>query len=264
MNNEFLTIQFTDFKGREEALEKVIRYHPYKPMFYRTNLWMHGHRLMWMIEELFPLIQTVFPNFDKKAAQHMALIHDDLEIVMGDIQLNDKLAMTPEEKNALDQTENNAMDEIARRFPEQIETYSYKDLLKRYNQIDVNDVEAVIVKYCDKMDGCCEALHELFAGNNMFTTPLHTKTIPTDVYPPILKNFEEAFPLFTKVRKLSHSLFSLPQQLDVLDITANGSLHTPESIRKSTGVVHYDSWREITQKYGGHWGTEMLTEQREQ
>ena len=224
---------------------------------------MHGHRLMWMIEDIAKEVQTVFPSFDKTRAQLMALIHDDLEIVMGDVQLNDKLAMTPEEKHALDQTENAAMNEIASRFPEYIGQYTYKELLTQYNQIDIHDVEAIVVKYCDKMDGYCEALHELHAGNSMFATPLHTNTIPTDVYPSILQSFEKTFPLFAKVRNLSHPLFSFPQSIDVSDTVAHGFLHSPSSIQKTTGVTHYDTWRDITQKYGGDWGVEMLVELRE-
>lgn len=251
------------FDERQALLEFVIRYHPYKPMFYRTNLWMHGHRLMWMIEDIAKEVQTVFPFFDKTRAQLMALIHDDLEIVMGDVQLNDKLAMTAEQKKQLDETEEKAMEEISSRFPESIGKYSYKKLLKRYNQIDVNDIEAVVVKYCDKMDGYCEALHELFAGNNVFATPLHTNTIPTDVYPSILQNFEKTFPLFAEIRHLAHPLFSLPQELDVASIVANGTRHTPTSLHVKTGVMHYDAWKNITQKYGGDFGMKMLVEQRE-
>ena len=218
---------------------------------------------MWMIEDIAKEVQTVFPFFDKTRAQLMAFIHDDLEIVMGDVQLNDKLAMTAEQKKQLDETEEKAMEEISSRFPESIGKYSYKKLLKRYNQIDVNDIEAVVVKYCDKMDGYCEALHELFAGNNVFATPLHTNTIPTDVYPSILQSFEKTFPLFAEIRHLAHPLFSLPQELDVASIVANGTRHTPTSLHVKTGVMHYDAWKNITQKYGGDFGMKMLVEQRE-
>jgi len=78
-----------------------------------------------------------------------------------------------------------------------------------------------------------------------------------------LKNFEEAFPLFAKVRNVYHPLFSLPEPLDVSDTVAQGTPHTAKSIQEKTGVVHYDAWRDITQKYGGELGVEMLTEQRE-
>jgi len=251
------------FDERKQALEGIPRYHIYPLMFYRTNLWIHGHRLVWMLEDILPVVKKIFPNVDEKAVKLMAFIHDDLEIIMGDIPSSKRTVLTPEEKILLNETEQNAIEKITSRFPTSIGAYSYKELLERYNQIKSDDIEAVIVKYCDKMDAYCEALHEIHAGNATFAEPDAYNKVPTGHYTETLSQFEKSFPLFTKIRQLNHPLISLPQDLDAHKIAAQGTLHTPSSIKEKTGVVHYDAWRDITQKYGGDWGVEMLVEQKE-
>src|SRR3989344_3516771 len=95
---QFKPISFEGFYGREDELKKVIRYHKYVPMFYRTNLQMHSNRVLWLVEDLIPLAKKVYGSkFDIEKARTLAKVHDDAEVITGDVQLGHKLQMSSSE-----------------------------------------------------------------------------------------------------------------------------------------------------------------------
>ena len=255
-----MNIDFSQFIGREQALQKIIRYHRYSPMYYRSNLWQHSHRLSWMIEEMAPIIQSVYPNFKKEEAQLIAHIHDDLEIVLGDIMLGEKLSYTNEQKEALEKRERQAIDDVAKMFPTLLGKYNYRDLLLRYQNLDTNDLEGVVVKYCDKYDAFGEALHEIFSGNEIFTRAYEVHlTSPIDAYLSILQTFEQKYPLFEPLRKTDHPFFLPPLTVDVVPLAQNGKLHTLESIQIPSEYQPYEIWKIIVLTHGGEEGKQWLT-----
>jgi len=255
-----MKIDFSQFTGREQALKKIIRYHRYSPMYYRTNLWQHSHRLVWMIEEMAPTIESVYPNFKKEEAQLIAHVHDDLEIVLGDIMLGEKLSYTAEQKKALEEKERAAIEEVSNRFPSLVKEYTYKDLLLRYQNLNLNDLEAVVVKYCDKYDAFGEALHEIFAGNEIFTRPYEAHlTSPIDAYLSILQTFDQKYPLFEPLRNTQHPFFLAPLTIDPAPLAAKGKLHTLESLHTPSEYRPYEIWKQIVLNQGGTEGMSWLT-----
>ena len=252
-------IDFSQFTGRNEALKKIIRYHSFPVMFYRSNLYTHSHRLGWMIEEVGQVVQSVYPQFNIERARTMAHVHDDLEIVLGDIMLAEKLKYTPEQLRDLEQKEKTAIEEVTKLYPESINGFSYKQLLLDYQNLDPEDVDAVVAKYFDKYDAFGEALHEVFAGNIVFTKPYNVEhDSPTDVYTNILQNFSEKYPLFQKIRETAHPLFQSPPDFDAPRTAENKNLHTLESLTEPTEYTPYNIWKQNVLKYGNERGREWL------
>ncbi len=64
-------------------------------MFYRSNNLQHSRRVLWHLEKALPLIHTAYGSrFNTEYARTLALVHDDLEILTGDVQLHDKEKMS--------------------------------------------------------------------------------------------------------------------------------------------------------------------------
>jgi 5'-deoxynucleotidase YfbR-like HD superfamily hydrolase len=84
------SLLFTDFKNREEDLRKITRYQNYSVMFYRTNLFTHSKRVAWLVQEMIPFAQATWQDFNGQKAKFLALVHDDQEIIMGDIPAGNK------------------------------------------------------------------------------------------------------------------------------------------------------------------------------
>ncbi len=103
----------------------------------------------------------MFPGIDIRKILILCLIHDDVEILIGDLQSVNRLKMTEEQIRAIDENEEVAIEKISEQFPETIAGYIYKDLL--FEIFRKNTLEAQIVKYLDHIDGFCEALHEIYA-----------------------------------------------------------------------------------------------------
>ena len=90
---DFKPIILEGFEGREDALANIDRYlHHITPiMFYRTNDLIHSRRVLWHLEKAIPDILKVYgSNFDIEYARTIALVHNDVKILPGDIPLQDK------------------------------------------------------------------------------------------------------------------------------------------------------------------------------
>ncbi|MBI2444438.1 MAG: HD domain-containing protein [Candidatus Magasanikbacteria bacterium] len=240
-----------NFAGRAEALEKITRYASYRPMFYRTDLKIHSRRVLALVQPLLPLAQQIFGlSFDACRTQLLALVHDDPEIITGDVEMGNKLKMTPAELAALKTEELNAIDLLAKRFPKRLGDYSYRALLRE--AAELKTPEARLMKLTDKFDAFGEALHEIFAGNRRFVTPLINKygtiTLPTDYYRSYLNNFTTAFPEFAELFQQDHPLFTKPVTLDYQSIAARRQSHTPASLNLDTESPHYNWWKKVMLK----------------
>ncbi len=256
-------LELEHIPGKRTALESIKRYHSYQPMYYRSNLWMHIHRLVWMIEEVSPSVQTIFPDFNPQKAMTMAAIHDDPEIITGDIQLGLKLIMTEEQREQLWKDEELAIEKLAKKFPSTLNTFSYSQLLSEYQNLQKNNVEGVVAKYIDKLDAFCEALHELHAGNHVFATGFAADiSSPVDVYTNILSHFESEWPVFKSIRS-AHPFFYVPEAVDVPDIVKKGKPHRVHSLGTPATYTHYDWWKSTAVRHGGKQAVSWLTEQKE-
>ena len=233
------------FNGREEKLREIIRFNMkrFTPMFYRTNLFFHAQRVYLLVEDMLPSVLPVYDGeLDPEKALTLTLVHDDAEIITGDVQLYHKDRMTPEELAKIDEQEAEAIEELARSWPQEINGFSYKGLL--YHALKKDCLEAQVVSYADKVDAFCECLHELHAGNKLFIGPAIN-------YIKIIKAFPDKFPSLAKMLPTKHPLLVLPDELDIGEIVENGGIHSQESIGRKTGLPYYDRWKELTIRYIG-------------
>jgi 5'-deoxynucleotidase YfbR-like HD superfamily hydrolase len=257
---------FKDFKGREKALRNIIRWAIKPVMFYRPNLLTHGKHVYWLIKDIAPHIKKVFPKFETERALMMALVHDDPEIIVGDVQAGSKLKMTKAQLKDLNEKEEQAIDKISKRFPKKVGEYIYKDLLiEAHNK---KTLEAQIVNFVDKMDAFGEALHEVFAGNILFTQKSSSEygnDIPTPVqfYIDFHRAHEKKVPLLTPLFATKESFFANPEERDFTAIANEGIVHSLESLKTQSRYFHYDLWKRIILKHADEEEIKNLITQKE-
>ena len=243
-------------------------------MWYRTDLYLHSHRIVWLLEELLPFALRVFPGFNIELARTMATVHDDLEISLGDIMLGDKVNFTPEQHAELYIQEQLAIEAVAQNYPDTINGFRYKQLMQRYQmfeeyshpemEIMMDDPETCLIKYCDKLDAFCEALHELHAGNSAFLNGYSTNnTPPIPVFIKVFSTFTQKFPLFKRMKIFTHPFLQVPLDIQPEMIVSNGKPHTRESIQHNTKFPFYDKWRQVSLAHGGSALMKRLTEKVE-
>ena len=144
--------------------------------------------------------------------------------------------MTAEELAEVDNDEALAIEILAKKC-EFVGKYYYRELLS--HALNKDCLEAQIVSYCDKMDGFCEALHEIYAGNGNFRRPAVN-------YVRRINEFDKKYPLLEKMFTLNHVLVQFPQTFDVDKVISEGKLHTVDSILLNTASPHYEVWKKIT------------------
>lgn len=239
-------IDFSGFNGREEELESILRHKMEKrtPMHYRTNDLLHSRRIYYLLNDTLPSIVQTYSEeeFSQKKALTLALVHDDAEIITDDILLYYKDRMTTEQLAEHEVKEKQAIEELSKRWPEKINGFSYKELL--FNALQKNCLEAQVVSYFDKLDGFCESLHEMYAGNLRFKGP-------AIAYVYKLRQFPQKFPLLKRILPDTHPLLRFIEDLNIEEILKQSAFHNPETIGKTTGISHYDKWKELTVKHFG-------------
>ena len=174
-------ISFGGFNGRDVALASVLRYGDRNLMVYRTNLDTHARRVEWIVMELYRVGQQALPSLDPFHIRCLARVHDDAEMITGDVVLAKKLQMSPQERDALRRMEQNAIETLANRFPHTVHGFSYRSLL--YEVLNKETLEVQLVILADKLDAYGEALHELYAGNEHFLTHSYRTPSPHITYP---------------------------------------------------------------------------------
>lgn len=245
---------------REKALKNIYRYSFFDTMFYRPNLWIHSHRVAWLVQEISSYAKKVFPSLDEKELLILALVHDDAEIITGDIQAAYKVRMTDEEKEEMSKNEEEAIEKLSKRFPSKIEGYEYKSLL--FQALNKNTPASQVVSFVDKVDALCESLHEVYGGNISLLRSVM-------FYMKILSKFDLKFPdlkVFLEIKDIP--LINLDARIDSEKSESKysahlGKPHTPESIKMPTELCFYNMWREITLENWGEEGIRVLTEQKE-
>jgi 5'-deoxynucleotidase YfbR-like HD superfamily hydrolase len=236
------------FVGRDQDLRAVPRFSLYEVMLYRTNLYTHSHRVAALTRAINPLAAAVFgASYDSRKAELMAYVHDDAELVFGDIQAGNKSRMTTAQLQRVKETEMQAIKTITQRFPESVEDYSYRQLLEEAAQH--SSLEAQVVCYADKYDALGEALHEVYAGNHHFTTNVVNEygRIPTppEYYADYFQTFGTKFPRMQPLLAAPFAMFEPVSRKDYSLVTKQGELHSRESLTLPTGDHHYDNWRAI-------------------
>ncbi len=240
------------FPDRIDDLRQILRYTLYPVTYYRSNVWQHGRRVGWIVQELFPAARAAFgQDFDTDKTIALALVHDDAEMITGDIQLGLKSKMTSAQLRVIDENEEHAIDVLAERFPKTLGQYRYQDLLRAVLLLDC--LEARMMKYADKFDAFGEALHEIFAGNQLFTHHVQSAElgeipIPPENYIPYLTGFAEHYPDMAPLLTQQHDLLRPPTWIDFATVSQKGTPYTQKDFLQPTGYLPYDTWKKIIQK----------------
>lgn len=253
-------IDLTAFpKEREQKLRSIYRYSMFEVMYYRSDLWMHSLRVFWLTEELLPLAQKHL-SIDPEKARTLAFVHDDAEIVMGDIQAGHKLRMSEKELKDVEKQEEHSIDILAKKYPEKINGYAYKDLLLHASRKDC--IEAQFVSYLDKLDALCESLHELLAGNITLVGSVM-------MYASWLTDFPQKYPVLAPLLKSKESpLTFLTDRLTPMRTGTEIFAHlnkpfTKETITIDSNFPFYNTWRRLVLERGGKEGLAWLITQNE-
>jgi hypothetical protein len=256
---EFEPVVLDGFEGREEALAQIKRYiHELTQiMFYRTDDLIHSRRVLWHLEEALPDIVGVYGNgFDVGFARTLALVHDDLEILTGDLQLHDKVRMTPEQREDHARKESDAIPIVVGMYDTVANGHDYKELLTAAK--DKTCLEAQFVSFFDKFDGGGEAWHEVWAGNHPFLLPAGGSHGQKGGYVKWMNQFPSKYPAMAKFfEQFPHYL---PEPFDFRSAAEQGRPHTAESLQEDSGYPPYEKWkRNVIEREG----VELLVTQRE-
>ena len=236
------------WKNREQDLKNIKRYNKFTVMFYRTDDLVHSERVKFLLEEILPFVKDIYPEIDVKKAKLIAKHHDDYEITLdeGDIPLQLKLMMDKNEHSILQQKEIYAASLLSSFYPKKINGYFYEQIL--LHSIFKDCMEAQLVSFVDKIDGYCEAVHEVLAGNNVFLEPVINYNLKT------FNNLKDKYPLIEKIFELKNIWFDLCV-VDLKVFFENGNIgslpYTEETVKKKTHILQYERWKEITVKKFG-------------
>lgn len=255
---DFEQIILEGFGGREEALKQIKRFiNPTQPiMFYRTNDLIHSKRVLWHLEEAISDIIEVYEDFDINFARTLALVHDDMEILTGDIQLHDKENMNLEELEQLEQKELDVIPELIKRYNPIANGYSYEELLLSAKSKD--RLEAQFVSFFDKFDGGGEAWHEVCAGNEYFLFPAGGHDGKKGGYVRRLNDFPSKYHSMKEF--FNRFPDYLPKPFDFLHVCKSGKPHTRDSLQKDSNYFPYETWKKNVIE---NEGVENLTTQKE-
>jgi len=249
MTSEQFLKELDSFQDRENGLRNVKRYSLYHTMWYRTDLWTHTRRVAWIVEELIILAKKVFrESFDPEKAIALALVHDDAEMIFGDIQAGNKAKMSEGQFKEVENLERNAIKDLAKKYPAQLGKYNYEELL--LEAVDQTSLELMIVSWADKYDAFCEALHEIYAGNKLWTINVKNEygkiDLPTEYYMKYFNSFDRKFPRSSELFPERSSWFIIPNEPKIFDIVNQNSIHTEESLKTKKDYYPYDQWIALT------------------
>lgn len=213
-----------------------------QPFYYASSVWLHEIRVSLLVVELSKIATKLGIAIDTEKARLTALVHDDAELVMGDIQQGHKQYMTQEQLQELDSQEATAIKKLVESSPLQLGEFIYEDLLA--DVLHKSSLEAQLVSYADRVDAYCESLHELFGGNILAAYPVLT-------YDRLLATYPNKFPDLQSLFVYKDSPLTNYKQMlktDVIDLSLASQLnrpHTKESLLLPTNYASYNTWKEI-------------------
>jgi len=256
----FKPIDETVFSSeREQGLKALYRYNRFEVMYYRSNLWMHTHRMLWLVEALAPLAEKHLAGIDIEKARILALVHDDAEMITGDMQASARKYMSSKELQDADRTEEQAAEELSAKYPKEVHGYTYRDLL--LSMVSKDTIEAQLVSYVDKLDAYNESLHEFHAGNISIIESVM-------FYVQALAHFPKKFPALKEfMADQSSPLTYLDDRTWRYEVKAEKYAHlapyTSETIDTVTAFPFYNEWKRIVLERGGKEGLHWLIDQKE-
>lgn len=213
-------------------------------MYYRTNVSIHVQRMKVIAKEIAEILQKEWISIDIEHLLNLVEVHDDEEIITGDLVSPKKSAFTQAEKEAFEEKCNKAQIEIIKEFWNLFEGELYEKLVKE--EKEGSSLYFFILKYIDKLEANMEVCHEIFAGNQEFLE-LKNITLGIDVSS-FGYSYENAW---IWLNKLISFLKISREQLEKYDIfnlgnpiipeNIKGNLHTEESLQKDTPYAPYNA-----------------------
>jgi 5'-deoxynucleotidase YfbR-like HD superfamily hydrolase len=254
-----IEIDFSEFPlSREEKLKQIYRFHMFEKFYYRANIWMHTHRVLWLLESVLPVVRKHL-SIDEEKARVLALVHDDTEIITGDIPSAEKAKLSGDKLKQLNDVEEKAAEELAKTYPQTIHGYYYKELL--LNALRKDCPEAQIVSYLDKIDAQCESVHEVFAGNLSLLHSVMYYSVNLSMFP---KKFPDLISLFEDPASpitYMHYINFPHRDAEKKYFDFLNKPHTSELVKKETLLPFYNEWKKIVMEKED--GMAWLTEQKE-
>jgi len=237
------------WETREADLATVKRFNdpvrPYKIMYYRTDLSVHTKRVVAINREVCTVAVECYSEFKAQRSLYMSEHHDDHEVILKDASAHAKGEMNKKQLELFEHKEVAAIRRLGRKYPNQIEGYSYEDIMIEAFHKDTRESQSH--SYSDKVDAYCESIHEVLAGNTVF--------IDSALWY-VWKYFtqrEEKFPLIFELFKdpyASKSKFLQFPAPDTIGFFNHGLQcarpHTEETIMQKTGIPIYEAWKDIT------------------
>lgn len=237
---------------RERRLSGILRFGEIRTMLYRTDVGLHAERVRLIIRDISDVVSAAYLGaFDLRYAENLAIVHDDPEMITGDISSARKRKMNTMDSLALERDEMNAILRLYSLKPEGMDEGYYRELL--FHAIYKDVPEATVLCWADKLDGYCEALHEIFAGNYLFVGVV-------DGYIKTLKEMTCRYRGLELVITGEHPFLTMPKEIDFKEIIPSIKLHDKSSISAPTGIPQYDRWKELTLK---HMGEAPLVQRKE-
>ena len=224
--------------------------------FYRSSLWHHSLRVFLITQELSKFATKSIPKFDSEKAQILALVHDDAEMITGDVQLGHKEQMNTDQLKEIEDAEVRAIEKLGDIYPKKTGSYVYKKLL--YNALRKDCVEAQLVSYADKLDAFGESFHDLLGGNISALRAVMNYTI-------IVKEMKNKYPALGSLHShkvsplLDTRLHTDPWGVHKESYLHLNKPHTRKSIEKKTEFSFYNKWRELVVRGLGEEGIRILT-----
>lgn len=248
MYKSYNEIDLSWFIGREKGLSNVWRYNNFSDFYYRSNIFQHSIRLFYFISYFENEIKEVYTDIDFVKVQLMSLVHDDVEVIIGDFASANRLNMSKKDILDLDSAELLAIEEISNKFPEEINWYSYKDLLKEI--FYKNTIESQLVKLFDHLDWFWESLHEYYAWNKCVTINPENEywkiVLAFDYYIDRFKTPLKYYSLLGELFKVNNVPFNLDfPRIDFENQVTNYNYHTQESLNIDTWYELYDLWKKV-------------------
>jgi 5'-deoxynucleotidase YfbR-like HD superfamily hydrolase len=243
-------------KNREEKLRAIKRYSMTEVFFYRSLLWHHSLRVALIVDALSEIARSVFLDFDKEKACILALVHDDAEIITGDVQLGHKELMTAEQLEGVRQDELRAIETLSQEFPKVVDGYSYKELL--LHALNKDCFEAQLVSYADKVDAYCEAMHEVLGGN---ISALRSVIAYITTIDAVKRKYILLAPIFERKDSplLNIGFRTDPKKVHWKNYLHLNKPHVPESIVLETEFSFYNAWKKLILEKLGQEGMDTLT-----
>lgn len=213
-----------------------------------------------MVDALAEIVTEILPDLDVQKAVTLALVHDDAEMITGDVQLGHKQLMTEEQLAEIERNELKAIEALSKEFPSTAMGYNYQQLLLHALRKDC--VEAQLVSYLDKVDAYSEAMHEVLGGN---ISGLRSVIGYVDTIRSVKQKYALIAPVLERkdVPLLNIGLRTDMRRVHWKNYIHLNKPHTPESILLKTEFSFYNSWKELVLKNLGQEGVQILTEQVE-